>query len=347
MDQSSHHKPIAIWIFFVIMLVYAMVIVGGLTRLTNSGLSMVNWQPIMGAVPPLTEEAWLHAFDQYKQYPEYQKVNHGMSLEEFKGIFYWEYGHRLLGRVIGIAFLFPYLYFLVRRRIKGSLSRKLLIAFLLGGAQGLLGWFMVKSGLVDVPRVSQYRLAAHLCLAFFLLAYLHWIFLGLTMRRRYRVHEPSFRGLSLLFLIVLCVQFFYGAMTAGLDAGLMYNTFPDMHGAFMPDGLLYLEPAWKNFFENPVLVQFIHRTLAWIVVGLTLVILFLGFKRKVKGTQRMLHIGLALAIGVQFILGVATILMKVSTHVASMHQAGAGIVLVLAVSNVYLEHRAIRDRAGV
>ncbi len=346
MEYRSPYKPISIWIFLVIVLVYSMVVVGGLTRLTNSGLSMVNWQPIMGAIPPLSEQEWSHTFEQYKLYPEYQKVNYGMTLDKFKSIYYWEYGHRLLGRFLGFAFFLPYLFFLIKGKIKGSLSRKLFLALLLGGSQGLLGWFMVKSGLIDLPRVSQYRLAAHLCLAFFLLAYLHWIFLSLTMRRRLRVQEPSFRFLSIIFLLVLSLQIFYGALTAGLDAGLMYNTFPDMHGSFIPMGLLHLQPEWKNFFENPVLVQFVHRTLGWTVLALTVLMAFLGIRNRVQGTQRLMHYSLLVAVIMQFVLGVATLLMRVSVDVASLHQAGAGVVLLLAVSNVYLEHRAIRDRVG-
>ncbi|SMF34490.1 COX15/CtaA family protein [Pseudobacteriovorax antillogorgiicola] len=346
MDRQLVGKPVIFWLFIVIAMTYSMVLVGGLTRLTNSGLSMVDWKPIMGIIPPLSEESWMETFNAYRQFPEYQKINKGMSLDDFKSIFYWEYGHRVLGRMIGIVFFVPFLYFLIRRRIKGSLVTKLFIAFVLGGLQGLLGWYMVKSGLVDEPRVSQYRLAAHLGLAFILLSYLYWILLGLTMKARIRIKEPSFRGLSVLLLFIVSFQIFYGALTAGLDAGLVYNTFPDMNGRLFPAGALSLLPTWKNLFENPVTVQFIHRCLGWLTLGIVFGIAGLGWLRGVQGNQRLIQWALLLAILFQFGLGVATLVMHVPVAIASLHQAGAAVVLILAVTNLFIEWRSIKDRVG-
>ena len=346
MERKKASKSVIFWLLFVIAMIYGIVFVGGMTRLTNSGLSMVDWKPIMGAIPPLNQSDWNDAFNAYKNYPEYQQVNSNMTLDEFKSIFYWEYGHRMLGRFIGVAFFFPFIFFLFRRKIKGALVSKLLFAFILGGCQGLMGWYMVKSGLVNEPRVSQYRLAAHLGLALILLSYLYWIVLGLTMRVRVRIKEPSFKLLSLGLLLLVSLQIFYGALTAGLDAGLVYNTFPDMNGQFVPAGSLSQTPLWKNLFENVVTVQFVHRCLGWITLFWVLGISVLGWMRKVEGSQRLIQGLLLIVVLIQFGLGVGTLLMRVPVSLASLHQSGAALLLILSVTNVFIEWRSIKDRVG-
>lgn len=326
-------KAISIWLMLVITNIYLIILVGGLTRLTDSGLSMVDWRPIMGTIPPITEQEWTSVFEAYKQFPEYQKINLDMSLTEFKEIFYWEYGHRVLGRLSGILFLIPFIFFLVRKRIPKALTPKFLVAFVLGGAQGLLGWYMVKSGLVHEPRVSQYRLAAHLSLALFLLSFLYWILLDLRSKS---IHIKIPRGTlrtGLLLLLFTILQIIYGAFTAGLDAGLIYNTFPDLNGQYFPSGLLAFVPQWKNLFENPLTVQYIHRCLAFVVLGLSLyqAVASKTFDNKIKALQWALFI----TILAQFSLGVLTLVHQVPISIASMHQIGATVVLLLNVTNIY------------
>lgn len=320
-------------------LVYLMVIVGGLTRLTDSGLSMVDWRPLMGTIPPITESQWIETFEQYRQSPEYLQINKGMSLDEFKYIFYWEYGHRVLGRLLGLVFFIPFVYFLIKRRLALPLARKLGIAFLLGGTQGLLGWYMVKSGLVDVPHVSQYRLAAHLSLAFFLLCYLYWLCLSLLFARFERQSSKSLWWPSLILALTISLQIVFGALTAGLDAGKMYNTFPDMNGYFLPPGSFAITPIALNFFENPVLVQWTHRTLAWAIVGIGIFLFMKGRIANTPNPGRRFHNLILAMISLQFLLGVGTLVLNVPLAWASLHQAGAGVLLLLAVTNLFYEAR--------
>ncbi len=339
--QMRQRKAIVTWLYGVIALVYAMVLIGGLTRLTNSGLSMVDWRPIMGALPPLSDAEWHRVFEAYRQFPEYQLVNAGMSLAEFKSIFYWEYGHRLLGRLIGIVFFLPMVFFVMTGAVRGRLLAKLAFAFVLGGSQGLLGWYMVKSGLVLEPRVSHYRLAAHLTLALAIIAYLFWVVRGLNVDRAMRqaMWAPlvltKTRRLSWLFFVLLCLQTFYGAMVAGLDAGLLYNTFPSWNGLWIPPGLGQLQPAWLNVFENPVTVQFIHRMGGWGLFAYTLYY-SLHLRRNFAGHRlgRVAYLLLAL-ITFQFTLGVLTLIWMVPVSLASLHQAGA---VALLLTGVYALH---------
>lgn len=310
-----------------------MVIVGGITRLTHSGLSMVDWKPIMGTIPPLSEAEWQDVFDAYRQYPEYQKINKGMSLSEFKGIFFWEYLHRLLGRLIGVAFLAPFLVFYFKKYYDSAMAKKLLVGFLLGGLQGLLGWYMVKSGLVDRPSVSHYRLAAHLSLALLIFAYLFWLTMDIKREGRSEVAEksPFFRK-SLWVTGAVSLQIIFGAFVAGKKAGIGYNTFPKMGEDWVPDAVFFLDPLWVNFFENNAGIQFAHRTIAWLLL-LFIPALLYYFKaeftdlRKTRAAQWVVA-----ALAVQFLLGVATIVMVVPVHVAATHQAGAVVLLAAALN---------------
>jgi heme a synthase len=261
LTENRDARAVGIWLLICCAILFALVMVGGATRLTGSGLSIVDWRPVTGVVPPLSEQAWLAELDRYRQSPEYQLVNRGMSLGEFKAIYWWEWGHRFLARLLGLGFALPLAWFWLRRRVPQSLKLPLLGILALGALQGWLGWFMVQSGLVDVPRVSPYRLAAHLGLALVIYAAMFWLALKcLWPPRAAPPRAPGRRGAGAV-LALLVVTIVSGAFVAGLRAGYLYNTFPLMGGYWLPPGLFHLEPAWLNFFENPVTAQFTHRVL--------------------------------------------------------------------------------------
>jgi cytochrome c oxidase assembly protein subunit 15 len=337
------YRALRAWLVIVIFTIFAMVIVGGLTRLTGSGLSMVDWQPILGALPPVTEAQWMERFDAYRQFPEYLKVNKGMSLEDFKYIFYWEYGHRLLGRSIGLIYGLPLLVFWMMGIARGRLGVKLFIALVLGGLQGLLGWYMVKSGLIDQPRVSHYRLAAHFSLAVFLMGYLFWIWMSLAPRKKVASNQArpksGLSGYALALLALIAFQLVYGAMTAGLDAGLVYNSFPDWNGQWLPAGLASLEPLLLNLTANPVGVQFVHRTTGWVVLAAAIGFFVMNIRSKNSRNEILSAAFLLLAVIFQFALGVLTLIWYVPVNIASMHQGGALIVVLLMLWNVFLHRR--------
>lgn len=310
-------------------LILLMVAVGGITRLTESGLSMVTWEPILGAWPPVTETDWQFRFDQYRSYPEYQKLNRGMTMDEFKFIFFWEYFHRLLGRLLGLVYGLPLLYFWMRGYLAGSLKWKLLLGLFGGGAQGALGWYMVKSGLVDVPYVSHYRLAAHLGLAFVLFGYLLWVLLTISNLRRSSVPASgTSRGLVVLVSILLVIQIIWGAFVAGLNAGFIYNTFPLMQGYWIPPFILSLEPWWKSFVDNPVAVQFVHRVVGTLLLVATVVGWIIV--RRDPGCDNMRRDAMTLFAGLtlwQFALGVMTLLLMVPLALGVMHQVTACLLV--------------------
>ena len=336
-------KAIALWLFVVAGLVFAMVVLGGVTRLTESGLSIVDWALFVGTVPPLSEADWTALFERYKEYPEYQKINLGMTLEGFKEIFWLEYFHRLLGRAIGVVFLVPFLYFLVRGRIRRAIAPKLAIIFVLGGLQGVLGWYMVKSGLVDRPDVSAYRLAAHLGLAVIIYLAMIWVALGLRARRPLAAPmAPQQRRVFFGALVLLAIAFITllaGAFVAGTDAGFAYNTFPDMEGQLVPADLFIYEPAWRNFFESVPLVQLDHRLLAYLtVLGALLLFITSGAWRRQSRLSLEARRVLLLVAGValaQFALGLSTLLLVVPVPLAAAHQAGALLLLTALVWAVH------------
>ncbi|MDB4121950.1 COX15/CtaA family protein, partial [Flavobacteriaceae bacterium] len=277
------NKKVIYWLLTGCTLIFIMVIVGGITRLTHSGLSISNYKLISGTIPPTNALQWNEAFDLYKQYPEYQKLNYNMTIDEFKDIYFWEWIHRVIGRFIGLVFVIPFVYFLLRKQLKKSTIKKCLILLAMGGFQGFLGWFMVKSGLVDKPDVSHYRLAMHLTTAFLTFAYTFWVALDLIFPLKKEINT-RFRNLIRVGLVILVIQIIWGAFVAGLDAGWIHNHWP-----LMNDGELIhqsvtseQEPLWRNFIEGKSGVQFIHRYLAYIVVG---IIGFIWFKaRKNKTT---------------------------------------------------------------
>lgn len=337
--QIAARPLIRWWLWVVALCVFAIVIVGGATRLTESGLSITEWQPVTGAVPPLTEADWREVFEKYRQIPQYQRVNRGMTLDEFKTIYWWEWTHRLLGRLIGIVFLAPFLWFLATRRIERRLVPWLAGAFVLGGLQGALGWYMVASGLVDRVSVSQYRLAAHLVLASAIFAYLIWIAEGLRERTAEAAASTRLRASALVILVLVFLQIVLGALVAGLDAGLAYRTWPLMDGRFVPEGLLMQSPLWANFFENITTVQFDHRMLAYVLVLLTL-FHAADAARTVedeRASARALCLA-ALMLG-QAGLGIATLMLGVPIWLALVHQAGAMIVLALATVHLHALRR--------
>ena len=318
--MTGQNRPaIAAWLFLCAAMVFAIVVVGGVTRLTRSGLSIVEWQPLIGALPPLNEADWQALFAKYRETPEFKLVNFDMTLEGFKRIFWWEYLHRLLGRVIGLVFLLPFLWFWLRRRLDKPLAWKLGAVFMLGAAQGGLGWYMVKSGLVEDPRVSQFRLTAHLGLALAIFSAQLWIALDLLKPR-----TRSLRGLAAALPLVVFLMALSGGMVAGLRAGYAYNTFPLMNGHVVPPEIWLLDPWWRNFGYNMATVQLVHRAFFWLLA--VLVLLAWWRYRRISAAH-----ALGAAFVVQAALGIATLLLGVPVALAAAHQGGAVLLLAAAL----------------
>jgi len=335
---GQSRRAVAAWLFLVAALIFLMTVIGGITRLTESGLSIVDWRPVTGALPPIGEAAWTAEFEKYRQSPQYRLVNRGMTLDEFKQIFWWEYVHRLWGRLIGLAYALPFAWFLWRGTVPRPYRPHLWAAFALGGLQGAVGWAMVASGLVDRPSVSQYRLVGHLGLALVIYVYLLWLALGLWRGDRAtpadapgRRAAPWLAGLA--FLTILS-----GGFVAGLDAGMVFNTFPTMDGRWIPEHYGGLTPWWTDPFENVASVQFHHRILATLTAGWVLwaaIRLAAGPLPLVRG----LAVACAVAVVAQFSLGVATLLAQVPVALGAAHQAGAVTLLTLLVALAHATRR--------
>ncbi len=326
-------------------MVFVMVVIGGLTRLTESGLSMVEWRPITGWLPPLSEEAWQETFSAYRATPEYQKVNAGMSLAEFKGIFWLEYIHRLWGRLIGLAFAVPLVFFIVRGWLDRRLAPRLVLLFVLGGLQGALGWYMVASGLIDRPDVSQYRLVAHFAAALLIYVALLWVALGLVQRTP--PWNPS-RGLGRGILAVgalAVVTMLSGGFVAGTDAGYAYNSFPLMDGQLVPDGLLAMSPAYLNVFENITTVQFTHRVLAMTTLLAVIAFWILTRRRRLPARARLAVHGVLVAVLAQVSLGISTLVLVMPIALAALHQA-VGVILLTMIVWAAFELRPLAARAA-
>jgi cytochrome c oxidase assembly protein subunit 15 len=327
-------RPRAItgWLLVVAALVFAMVVVGGITRLTESGLSMVRWEPISGAVPPLNETDWQREFDHYKASPQYTQVNSGMSLADFKEIFFWEYVHRLLARLIGLAFALPLLFFWWRRAIPPLYGWKLGAILGLGALQGVIGWWMVASGLVDRPEVSHIRLAIHLLLALFIFAALLWVAGDMRAFARDPAARPARAPLlGLWALSILFLQFLFGAYVAGLDAGQYFRTWPSMNGEFYPAGYEWMRPALRNFVDNPITVHFVHRWFAFVVAALALWLAVKAWRARLRWEAALL----AGAVVIQILLGILTILSRVDIRIAVPHQGMAVLLLGAMVTAVH------------
>ena len=325
-QQAHYDRQIASWLILCAAVIFGMILLGGVTRLTDSGLSMVEWKPLMGVVPPMSEQAWLETFDKYKQYPEYQKINKGMSMDAFKSIFMYEYLHRVLGRLIGVLFFFPMLFFALKGRVRAGLMPKLWVLFILGGCQGLLGWYMVKSGLVDRPDVSQYRLTAHLGLAVLIYAYMLWVIFDLVFPNR-GLAEGRHGGFSLTLVALVFLMILSGGLVAGTDAGYAYSTWPLMGDSFVPQGLYATTPAWLAMFEDITTIQFNHRMFAYVLVGL---IGFFAVKVLAGGVAargKLAVVLVLLALALQVTLGISTLLLHVPVAIAAAHQGGAVLLL--------------------
>lgn len=343
-DRSVNHAPpvhagdaghagLRAWLFIVAGLIFAMILVGGATRLTGSGLSITEWQPILGAIPPLSEAAWLEAFEKYKEIPQYQRINTGMDLAAFKAIYWWEWAHRFLGRFIGLAFFMPFAIFWLRGAIPRPLLPKLAVIFLLGGAQGVLGWYMVQSGLVERTDVSQYRLAAHLGLAVLIYGAILWVAFGLDGRARAAGgarESAALKMLAGLFAGLVFLQIILGGFVAGTDAGLSHNTWPLMDGAIIPGGLGVMQPWYMNLFENVLTIQFNHRMLGYALAALAGLGLIAGWGRARTAVRTVLILIFAGVIA-QIGLGVLALLSQLQIGLALAHQAGAIMLFSLAL----------------
>jgi len=324
MSLTARPNQIANWLMSVAFLVFLMVVVGGITRLTESGLSITEWKPVTGALPPLNEAQWLEAFEKYKQIPEYQLINKGMSLSDFKFIFFWEWAHRLLGRLIGLAFALPLLWFWVKKAIPEGFKPRLIVLLVLGGMQGVIGWWMVASGLVGRTDVSHYRLATHLLLALFILGALVWTALDV---RRLPKQPARLTRFTFGVLVVLFIQLLFGAYTAGLNAGHVSNTWPLMNDRLVPDGIDWARGVLSAVGNDPFLIHFIHRWWAWVAV-----LAFILMARRLKAAgARPASIALHIAFGTQILLGIATVMTGVDITLAVLHQAVGALVVASTV----------------
>jgi cytochrome c oxidase assembly protein subunit 15 len=326
-DPPPHRaRPAAIadWLLFVAGLVFVMIVVGGITRLTESGLSITRWEPVSGAIPPLTAEQWQAQFDAYRQSPQYLEINRGMTLAAFKQIFFWEYVHRLLGRLIGLAFALPLLWFAVKKAIPSGYGWKLIVLLALGGLQGAIGWWMVASGLVDRPEVSHIRLAIHLLTAFLILGALVWTALDLRALARDPAARPArMPTIAIWTLSLLGLQFMFGAYVAGLEAGYAFNSWPLMGDELFPAATPMLEPWFSNFVDNPIVVQFVHR---WLAFAVAIAAGILAFKAWKSGFTGAAH-AVATTVTLQILLGIATILTGVELWIGVAHQGMAALLL--------------------
>ncbi len=340
-DDARDRRPVGqsprlvrAWLYLVAAMIFAMVLVGGATRLTDSGLSITEWQPIHGVIPPLNDAEWHEEFAKYRQIPEFRFVNKDMDLAGFKRIFWWEWAHRLLGRLIGFVVAVPLLAFWLSGRLPSSTKPHLVALFILGGLQGAVGWWMVTSGLADRVDVSQYRLATHLTFASFIFAYTLWVAESIG---RHRVPDNALltaRRFAWVTVVAVFIQIYLGGLVAGLDAGLAYNTWPLMDGSLIPSGLLALEPAWRNVFENGLTVQFQHRVFAYLLVALALWHGGIAFRRSFDAGARRRVLFLVALFLAQLALGVATLLTVVDLHIALTHQAMA--IFILGFSVIHL-----------
>jgi cytochrome c oxidase assembly protein subunit 15 len=348
--SERQRQVVRIWLYVVATLVIIMVVVGGATRLTDSGLSIVEWRPVTGTLPPLSETAWLGEFEKYKTSPEYEIVNRGMSLDEFKRIYWWEWGHRFLGRVIGAVFLLPFLVFLWRGWIERRLKWRLWLIFGLGGLQGAVGWWMVASGLVGRVDVAAERLATHLTLACLILLVIVWTARGLEPGPRDSVPRLAV-VLSVVITALIVVQIALGGLVAGLKAGLVYDTWPLIDGALIPsrERLFFVEPAWRNLIDNHLTAQFLHRMVAYALILLT-VCHAIYCMRTTSGEYRALAVVLAGLIVLQAALGILTLLWHVPLPLALAHQAVAFVALVVSTAHARRlceASRAVRRASGL
>lgn len=337
MENKIHHisRPIAIsnWLYFVALLVFLMIIVGGITRLTESGLSITEWKLIAGALPPLSEAAWLSEFEKYQQIPEFIQINGpaGMTLADFKFIYFWEWVHRLIGRLIGLAFALPLAWFAFKHAIPKGYGVRLTVLLVLGGMQGVIGWWMVTSGLTERTDVSHFRLATHLLMALLILGALVWTALDLRQLANGQTRKAKLTVFGLAVFVVLFLQLLFGAYTAGLNAGYVSNTWPLMHGSLIPSAIDLTDNLWVKLNNDPYVIHFIHRWWAWVAVGFLIVL-----ARRIRTQSRKASIAIHSAFGVQIVLGIATVMTSVNIHFAVLHQAVGALVVISTAWGVHL-----------
>lgn len=332
-QQLRNRRAIRIWLGCVVVALFALVLVGGATRLTNSGLSITEWKPIHGVIPPLSVQEWQEEFKLYQQIPQYEIMNKGMTLEGFKSIYWWEWAHRFLARSIGMIFALPLLFFWLTGRVEKQLRPKLLMILALGGLQGFVGWWMVSSGLVARTEVSQYRLATHLVLACLIFSSSVWVMSGLGTRPPEALPRPSSRRVAGLLVGLVLFQIYLGALVAGLRAGLSYNTWPLMDGALVPSDLFLLHPTWLNFFENVKTVQFVHRLGAYTVFLVALYHMVTSLSAAPRTQHARRSVLLFWLVTCQAAIGIITLVSHVDFHAALTHQGVALIVLGVAVAH--------------
>lgn len=330
--QKNLSISINIWLIALALIVLSMIAVGGLTRLTESGLSMVDWQLIMGVIPPLNQSDWLQLFEDYKQYPEYQIKNLNMNLDEFKYIFWWEYSHRVLGRLIGIIFIIPFVYFSLKNSFSKSEYKFYFILLFLGSFQGLIGWWMVKSGLEMNPYVSHFRLAVHLILAQIILSLIFFQLLKRTVKDQYEKIDNQHLGLFITFNLIILLTVIYGAFMAGLDAGQSFNTWPKMGESYIPENLIFWDEKFWGIFENSVFIHFFHRILAYSSLVIILFIFWFGFRKIQNNTQRIHVLIIGFLVFVQLVIGVMVVLTNVEISMGSLHQIIGTMIFILSTS---------------
>ena len=326
--MKSSKKYIVLWLDICCFAISLMIIVGGITRLTQSGLSIVEWKPLTGILPPLNQEQWEESFNQYKLFPEYKKVNKfkSMNLDEYKNIYFWEYLHRILGRIIGLLFVIPAIFFYIKKYLNNKFIKKILFAILLVGIQGLIGWYMVLSGLVDDPHVSHLRLALHLVLAFLLLAYVYWLRLSVINNSGNVINNQNLKHINCI-LFIFIIQIIFGAFIAGTKAGKLWNTFPLIDGQFFPSQLISMKPLYLNFINNMMMFQFMHRVIAVVLVAYCIYFFF-----KTTNEAYSKYTGLLFMVIInQFIIGIITLLTKVQINLGVLHQCVAIILMLLII----------------
>ena len=338
--MTKTNPSIIIWLFSGCLLIFIMVIIGGLTRLTGSGLSMVDWNLVKGIIPPLTPYEWQETFNLYKQYPEYQIKNYTLSLSEFKTIFFWEYLHRMIGRLLGLVFIIPFVYFLITKQLNKKLIIRTSILLFLGSTQAFLGWWMVKSGLVDKPDVSHFRLAAHLTTAFITFSYTFWIILTLIFPNK-KTYNKKLYKISSYLVVLLLIQIIYGAFVAGLEAGKIYNTWPKMHDKWVAESVYAITPIWKNFTEGLAGIQFIHRTLAFIVLFLAIYFYWTAKKNKINRRDMYAVNTVSIIVFLQIIFGILALINGVPIWLGSIHQIGAFFLLASSVYCVFIFKKTV------
>ena len=331
----QNNKPIILWLISGCFFIFLMVVIGGITRLTNSGLSMVEWNLFMGAIPPLNHTEWQEAFNAYKQFPEYQIKNYDFTLKEFKAIFFWEYLHRMIGRVLGLIFIFPFIYFLINKMLTKKLIFQSLILLLMGSLQGFIGWWMVKSGLVENPDVSHFRLSVHLITAFLTFSYTLWVLLPLIYTNNNIEGNKTFHKLSIVLFCLTVVQIIYGAFVAGLDGGIGFNTWPKMNGQWIPDGIYSMKGIW-HLLDGRYGVQFIHRMLALLIGFFTFYIWLKGNKILINNDMKKVVNILLSIVTIQIILGILTLVFHVPILLAIGHQIGAFLLLSTCVYAIFI-----------